>query len=213
MPVVPLRPTRLACLNRAQTLDAFLKKGHRYLGPQWVNLYGATLSSNPSDMAGTMGKAMGVADATKWVEKYNTHPNQASTYRGRVLISQRIVDEVKGARLPCTCVVPSPLQRSSVRHNFPCRPWPAQCILSRMHGFTTGGSLFSVILVATRCPSERKGSRRTKRCRRLSAAKYNGCAPPRNRPAEHTCSASLSWPVSVAADDDACAGDLCGPLH
>jgi len=58
------------------------KKGK--IGPTWFNLYGApttaTAPLNPLE--------------ENWLEKYNQHPEKGSTYRGRVLISQKVRDEL-----------------------------------------------------------------------------------------------------------------------
>jgi hypothetical protein len=77
-----------------------MKKGHYSMGPQWINLYGATLVKaknveiDPTKLAARVKNKLGVSEAAKATESYNRHPNQGSTYRGRVLISQRITDEV-----------------------------------------------------------------------------------------------------------------------
>ena len=59
------------------------------LGPHWVNLYGAI---NGFDLSTVNRLAMETANLgakTDWRKKYNNNPGIASTYRGRILVSQK----------------------------------------------------------------------------------------------------------------------------
>ena len=56
------------------------------LPPAWHNLYGAPTQNNNS-----MTLRLG---GVNWRDKYNETPNLGSTYRGRVLVSQRVRDSL-----------------------------------------------------------------------------------------------------------------------
>ena len=71
--------------------------GGRKLGPYWVSLYGAPTdgySPNPLKKLKTVVPGLG----TDFKENYNKYPDIASTYKGRVLITQRIEDELPKGR-------------------------------------------------------------------------------------------------------------------
>jgi hypothetical protein len=59
--------------------------------PAWHNLYGA-----PTQQDSSMSLKLG---GTNWREKYNDYPNLGSTYRGRVLVSQRVRDALPAKEL------------------------------------------------------------------------------------------------------------------
>src|SRR3546814_7253414 len=71
--------------------------GSRRLGPYWVSLYGAPIDgygANPLKKIKRVVPGLG----TDFKEHYNKYPDGASTYKGRILISQRIEDELPKGR-------------------------------------------------------------------------------------------------------------------
>jgi hypothetical protein len=56
------------------------------VGPRWVNLMGApTVATSTSETL-----KVAASGGTDWRAKYNAHPDLASTYRGRVLITEKV---------------------------------------------------------------------------------------------------------------------------
>jgi hypothetical protein len=88
-------PDDLVCqfVTDIKFLEKYLNKGHKKLGPTWMNLYGAAVCKDPSAMANALGSFLGASDTSKWANKMNKKPEKASTYRGRVLITQSIRDK------------------------------------------------------------------------------------------------------------------------
>jgi hypothetical protein len=59
--------------------------------PFWVNLYGAPVATGfamTATMAGGFNKIKNLADTVDYADLYNRYPEKASSYKGRVLISQ-----------------------------------------------------------------------------------------------------------------------------
>eukprot|EP00604_Paraphysomonas_vestita_P002816 CAMPEP_0174818892 /NCGR_PEP_ID=MMETSP1107-20130205/1828_1 /TAXON_ID=36770 /ORGANISM="Paraphysomonas vestita, Strain GFlagA" /LENGTH=1810 /DNA_ID=CAMNT_0016031457 /DNA_START=453 /DNA_END=5885 /DNA_ORIENTATION=- len=62
-------------------------------GPFWVNLYGAFVSTGfamTSTVKGGLTKLAHITDDIDYTDLYNKYPDKAPSYKGRILISQRI---------------------------------------------------------------------------------------------------------------------------
>ena len=64
------------------------------VGPSWVNLYGAP-TAKPSSLVGKLP----IPGEMDWSDEYNSRPDIGSTYRGRVLVSQKVRDTLPKAEI------------------------------------------------------------------------------------------------------------------
>lgn len=62
-------------------------------GPYWINLYGAQVSTGfalTATVKGGLNKLAALVDDMDYTELYNTYPDKAPAFKGRLLVSQRI---------------------------------------------------------------------------------------------------------------------------
>jgi len=85
-----------------KVLKGYLDRGHTKDGPRWFNLYGAAVCPDPNALKNAVASASSALSGGSGVgeekARMNRNPERGSTYRGRVLVTQRIVGDDKALK-------------------------------------------------------------------------------------------------------------------